>query len=59
MLKIQKKKNDWNVRDYTLKYLAKREVIRKKIFQDQRWQGWHIKQPKHLLSSLGSSEGET
>ena len=38
MLKIQKK-NDWSVRDYTLTYLAKREVIRKKIFQDQRWQG--------------------
>ena len=32
MLKIQKK-NDWSVRDYTLKYLAKREVIKKKYFK--------------------------
>ena len=57
MVKIQKKKK--MIGDYTLKYLAKRELIIKKIFQDERWQGWHIKQPKHLLSWLGSSQGET
>ena len=36
-------KNDGSVRDSTLKYLAKSEVVSKNVPQNQRWQGWPIK----------------